>query len=191
MLPLIGAGIGLVGGIGKMLGRKKANKKMDQLLSQDPQYTANPIAGERLGLAQMLLNARMPGATNMERNIYAQQSNRINNVNNVATDASQALALGGAAVNQTSNQFQQLGMQEAQDYQRRFSNLSGAQEGMIAEGDKVYQDQIRRFNNLAQIRSMQNANNQANWGDIGNLGASLMNFGLSGGSFSDFLGKKQ
>ena len=54
--PLIGLGIGLIGGIGKMFGRGKANREMDKLLAKNPVYNENPLARQRLGLAQTLLN---------------------------------------------------------------------------------------------------------------------------------------
>lgn len=181
MLPLIGAAVGILGGIGKMIGRGKANRQMNALLAQDPTYKANPLAGQRLGLAQQLLNARMPGAATAERNIYGNQATTLANVNRNATDASQALALSAGVQGQTNQSFQDLGMQEAQDYQRRYSNLEGAQEGMIAEGDKVYQDQVRKFGVLSQIRGAQNENRQNTWGDISNLGFSAMGFGMQGG----------
>lgn len=187
MLPLIAAGVGLVGAVGKMIGRGKANREMNKLLSQDPTYKENPLARQRMGLAQQLLNARMPGASALERNIYANQANYMGNVGRNATDSSQALALGAASQGQTNNALGQLGINEAQDYQRRYSNLSNAQEGVINEGDKVYQDQVRRFGNLSQIRGAQNANRQNTWGDISNLGFSAMNFGLQGG-FQNMMG---
>jgi len=57
MLPAIGLGIGLVGSIGKMIGRGKANKEMKKLMGEDPSYTANPLASQRLALAQTMFNA--------------------------------------------------------------------------------------------------------------------------------------
>lgn len=182
MIPaLIAGGIGLAGAIGKMFGRGKANKQMDKLLAQNPIYAVNPLAKQRLGLANLLLNARMPGAATVERNIYQNQANQVGRLQNNATDSSQLLALGAAAQGQTNQDFMNLGVQEAQDYQRRYGNVVGAQEGMIREGDKVFDDQVRRFQDTAQIRSMQNENRQNNWGDISNLGFAGMNFGLQAG----------
>lgn len=181
MLPLIGAGIGLIGTVGKMIGRGKANREMDQLLKQNPTYQKNPIAGERLELAKQLMNARMPSAASLEKNIMANQANQMANVNRVATDSSQALAMAAGLQGGTNNAFQNLSIQENQDQQRRLNNLEQAQEGMINEDDKVYQDQLRRFDVLASIRGAQRENKQNNWGDIAGLGFSAMNFGLQGG----------
>lgn len=182
-LPLlaIGAGLGLVGGIGKMIGRGKANREMNKLLAQDPTYKENPLAKQRLGLAQQLLNARMPGAASAERNIYSNQANQLSNLQRNATDSSQLLALGSGAFGQANQAFNNLGEAEAQNYQQNVQNLNQAQQGVINEGDKVYQDQVRRWGDMAQIRGAQNANRQANWGDVGNLGFGLANFGMSGG----------
>jgi hypothetical protein len=109
----VGIGVGILGSIGKMIARRKANKDMRNLISRNPQYQANPLAQERLSLAQTLLNARMPGAIQAERNIYGSQANQLANVNRNATDASQALAMGAATQGATNDAFVNLGMQEA------------------------------------------------------------------------------
>jgi len=148
-LSLISAGIGGLGAIGGIINSFSSGSKLRNLLKQDPTYQSSPYAAQRLGMAQTLLNARMPGATAMERNIYGNQANQIANVNRNATDASQALALGAAAQGQTNQAFQNLATQEQQDYYNRLQNYTGAQQGMIQEGDKVYQDQVRRFGDRA------------------------------------------
>lgn len=177
----IGLGVGLIGGIGKLIGSGSANKKLSQLIGQEPTYTANPIAAQRLALAQNLLNARMPGASYAESNIYGNQANQEANIQRNATSGSQALAMGAATQAGTNKAFTDLGAKEAEDYQRRYANLSSAEQGQIQEGDKVYQDQIRRFQDLAQIRGQQNANTQNAWSSISNAGFGVASFGLSGG----------
>lgn len=177
----IGGAVGLIGGVASIFGASNANSQLEALLKKDPKYAANPIASQRLGLASTLLNARSPGAAYAEQNIYGNQANQQANIERNATDSSQALALGAASQGATNKEFGDLSNQETQDYQRRYSNMVGAQQGEIQEGDKVYQDQIRRFNDLAQIRGMQNQNTQNAWGSLSNLGFGAMNFGLAGG----------
>lgn len=177
----IGMGIGLIGSIGQLFGNAKANKELRALQASDPSYNANPLAQQRLGLAQTLLNARMPGSASMERNIYGNQANTISNINRNSTDSSQALALGAAAQGSTNQAFDQLGQQEAQDYQRRYSNLVGAQEGAINEGDKVFQDNVRRFGDRGQIQGAINANRQNTWQSISNLGFGISDLAQNGG----------
>ena len=181
MLPLIGAGIGLIGGIGKMIGRAKANKEMRQLMKDDPTYQINPQVQQRLGLAQSLLNARMPGAAAAERNIYGAAGNAMASAQRNATDASQLLALGAGAQGQAQQGFENLGQMEAQDYQRRYGNLVGAQEAMVGEGDKQYQDALRRYGDKAQLQAAIQENRQNTWGDISGMGFGLMDFGMAGG----------
>lgn len=189
-LAAIGAGVGLVGGIANLFGSRRANKRLEGLISQNPSYQSNPIAAQRMALAQQLLNARQPGAAAAERNIYGSQANSLAQINRNATDSSQALALAAGTQGQTNEAFGDLAQQEAQGFQQRYQNLSGAQEGMIEEGDKVYQDQVRRFQDLAAIRGMQNQNRQSAWQGVSNLGFGAMNFGLAGGADALF-GKKK
>lgn len=186
-LTPVGLAAGVIGGIGKIFGAGSANKKLEQLISQDPAYKANPIAAQRLSLAQSLLNARAPGAAYAQSNIYQNSANQEANISRNATSGTQALAAGAANNAQTNKNFLDLGDQEAKDYQRRYQNEVGAQEGEIQEGDKAYQDQVRRFGDIAQIRGMQNQNTQNAWQSLSNLGYSTANFGLSGG-FSKIFG---
>lgn len=180
-LSAVGMGIGLIGGIGSFFGNRKSNKQLERLIGQNPQYRANPIASQQMGLAQTLLNARMPGAAAAERNIYQNQANMMGSVNRNATDASQAMAMAAAGQGQSNQAFGNLATMEGQDYQRRYGNLVGAQQGVINEGDKVHQDSVRRFQDLAQIRGAQAHNRQASWQSLGNLGFGIMGVGMAGG----------
>ena len=180
-LPLLaGLAIGAVGAIGKAFGRGKANKQMDALLAKNPVYAENPLARQRLGLAQTLLNARMPGAAAVERNLFTNQATQLNRLDRGATDASQALAAAAGIGAGTDNSLMQLGVTEAQDYQRRLNNLTNAQEGVIQEGDKVFADQTRRYNDEFAVRGAQQQNRQNTWGDVSNFGFSLANFAAQG-----------
>lgn len=181
-LTIGGLGLGLIGGLGNLFGgRRKAKKEMDAVLAKDPRYKVNPIAGERYDYAKTILNARMPGAGIAERNIMATQAGQLANINRGATDASQALMLAGGVQGETNQGFQNLAMQESQDYYNRLQNLTGAQQGMIAEGDKKYQDDVRRWENTAKAAGA-NIQNRANqWNSLSSLGFGVANFGLSGG----------
>jgi hypothetical protein len=190
-LSIAGLGLGLIGGIGNIFGNRKANRKLDELMRSNPQYQANPLARQQMGLAQTLLNARMPGAAAAERNIYQNQANMLGQVNRNATDASQALALAAAGQGQSNQAFGNLATQEAQDYQRRYGNLAQAQQGVINEDDKVFQDKVRQFQDRAQIMGAQNANRQNSWSGISNLGFGMMNLGLGGGMQALFGGSNR
>ncbi len=181
MLPLIGLGIGLAGGIGRLISRGKANKDLKKLMGQDPTYKENPLAKQRLGLASTLLNARMPGSARAEQNIFANQANQVSNINRNATDSAQALALSTGTQGQTNEALSNLGQAEAQDYQRRYGNYAQAQEGVINEQDKVFQDGVRRFENKVGMQGQINQNRQNSWGEVANLGFGMANFGLNGG----------
>lgn len=187
-LAIAGLGIGLIGGIGGLFGAKKANRQLEQLMKQNPAYKANPLANQRMGLAQTLLNARAPGAAAAERNINQNQANTMGMVNRNATDASQAMAMAAAGQGQSNQAFGNLQQAEEQDYQRRYGNLEGAQQGVIQEGDKVFQDSVRRFQDTAQIKGMQNQNRQGAWNSLSNLGFGAMSLGMAGGSQSLFGG---
>ena len=181
MKPLIMAGIGAVGAVGKMIARRKANKQMDELLAKDPQYAENPEVAKKMALANTLLNARMPGAASAERNIMSNQANTTANVIRNSTDASQALAVAAGVGGQTNEAFENLQDRELQDYQRRYGNLTNAQDDLVNEQDKVYQDKLRRYGNEVQVRGAQSQNRMDNWQDVSNMGFSLADFSMKGG----------
>ena len=194
---IAGIGLGLIGGIGKMFGRGKANRELKALAKQDPTYAADPrimqMANQRLGLANTLLNARAPGAMQAERNIYSTQGNQLAGLNRSATDASQALAVAAGIGGQTQDAFTNLGQQEAQDYYRRLGIQGEAQQGVMNEAQRVegntFNDQVRKFQNKMDIQGAISQNRQNTWGDISNLGFGLADFGMSGGFNGMFGGR--
>lgn len=190
MFSPIGIGMGAVGMIGKMITRGKNNREMEKLIGQDPTYAINPLAQQRLGLAQTLLNARMPGSQLRENRIYGAQGNQSYNIGRTATDSAQALAMGAVAQGQTNQAFGDMAQDEANNYYRNLTNLNQAQEGMIAEGDKVYQDNVRRFGDKVQFKGAQAENRGNNWSDLSNFGMGLADFGMNGG-FEGMFKKKQ
>jgi hypothetical protein len=173
----IGAGLGLIGGIGKGIQRGKANRELKKLMGSMPQYKENPLFAQRLGLAQTLLNARMPGAAAAERNIYQTQANQMANVQRGATSGSDVLLAGAGAAGQAGQAFDQLGQAEAADYQRRYGNLAAAQDAQAAEQQRLFEDQLRRYQMQTQLQGAIQENRAATWGDISNFGMGLANIG--------------
>jgi hypothetical protein len=171
-----------------MFQRGKANKELKNLMNTMPQYKENPLFAQRLGLAQTLLNARMPGAAAAERNIYQTQANQMANVQRGATSGSDVLLAGAGAAGQAGQAFNQLGQAEAADYQRRYGNLAQAQDAQAAEQQRVYEDQLRRYQTQAQLQGAIQENRASTWGDIGNLGMSFATMSADAG-LNSYLGK--
>lgn len=186
-IPGVGLGLGLIGSIGKLFGNARANRGLRKLESEDPNYQFNPLANQRLGLAQTILNAKMPGSATIERGIYGNQANTVANYGRGATDSSQFLTGVSGVQGQTNEAFRQEGLDQNDYYKWGVGNLNQAQEGAINEGDKVFGDQVRRFQDKGQIQGAINANRQNTWGSISNGGFALADFGMNGG----FGGKRQ
>lgn len=176
----IGLAIGLAGSVAQMVQRGVANKKLSRLMKNDPTYKENPLVRQRFGLAQSLLNARMPGAASIERNIYGTQGNILSNAQRGATDSNQLLLTGAAAQGQSNQAFENLGLQEAADYQRRFNNYTSSNEALVNEGDKVFGDQVRKFENTLQAEGAKNENTQNTFKDISNAAFALTDYGMAG-----------
>lgn len=167
MPVIIPAAVGLVGGVGKMIGRGQANRQMRKLLAEQPKYKENQLATTQL-------NARMPGAAQAERNIYGEQANILGRSQQAATSSSDVLQQLGGVQAQTNQALQGLAGQEAADYQRRYQNYT-------TEKDKAFEDQLRQFQNRAQIEGGIQENKQNNWGDVSSMGFGMANFAAQGG----------
>lgn len=186
----IAVGVGVVGVVGGAISRGNANKKARKLQEEAERnkYTANPLAQKRLGLANTLLNARMPGAASAERNIYRSGASAFSNVQRNATNSNQVLGLGAAIQGQEGQQFENLAGMEDQDYQRRLANQENAQQGVINEGDKAAAGTQNLLQQKSQLQGAIAANNANTWSSISNLGFSAANFGMQGG-FNSGMGK--
>ncbi len=179
----IAVGVAAVGVVGGAISRGKANKKLSKLQQQAEanKYTENPLAQKRLDLANTLLNSRMPGASQAERNIYATGANQQGIIRRNATSGTQALALGAGLQAQEGEQFNQLAQMETGDYQRRLANQENAQQGVIMEGDKAQNSKQNVLGQQAQLQGAQAANNANTWQSVSNLGFSAAQFGMNGG----------
>lgn len=182
MAQIAGMALGTIGTIGANLSTDKARSQMLTLGGQDPTYTMSPEAQGRYKLAQNLLNARMPGATSIEKNIYANQANQDANINNTATDASQALAAKAGAAGNTAQNFQNLGVQESQDYYNRLNNLNQAQQVQTGEEDKAFADKTRRWQDSMNILLGRTQMRQNEWQNVTNLGGMIGSMGMGGSS---------
>lgn len=175
-----GLAIGVGGLIGSAASRSKANKRLGELSKYDPAYKPNPLAAQRFGMAQTMLNARMPGAQRAENNIFANQASTIANVNKIATSGADAIQAAAGVQGQTNQQLDQLSQQEAADFQRRYGNYSQALDGQMEEANKLFADNVRRYGDKVGIVGAQTANRANTWGDIANTGFGISSLGMTG-----------
>lgn len=148
--PLI---LGGISALSKIAGGLFQNAKANEINPQYKPYTVSPYAKQQLGLAQTMFGGRMFGAPELEQNILASQSNYLNSVGRNASDSGQALAMGQLAQGQTNQNFQDLQIQELQNKYNMLNNLNQGYQGMIDEGDKVYQDMMTKYQIDVQDRA--------------------------------------
>lgn len=184
MSSIFGIALSSVGTIGNNLSVDKTRSQMLSLGAQDPKYTQSQYAQEGYGLAKNLLNARMPGAANIEKNIYQNQANTTDSIEKNATDGSQALAMLGASQGNTNKAFQNLGTAENQNYMNTLNNLEGQQKNMTEENDKSYQDSVRKWQDSMNILMQRGNMRSGEWQNVTNLGGMVSSMGLGsiGGS---------
>lgn len=177
---ITGGAMGTVGGIFSSIAGMKWDKEMDKLKEKDPRYTSSPYAADNLGMAQTLLNSRMAGAANREKNILTSGANVRSGISRNATDASQALALMAGTQGQSDQSFNDLQMQEGQDAMMKQNNLFNANKDMTGEHDKLFDDEVRRWQDQVNMITAQYKARQAGGQSFTNMGGAAQ-AGMSGG----------
>jgi hypothetical protein len=160
----IASGVGVLGGIASGLIN---NAEVKEMMKNMPKYKGS-------GLETTLLNARMPGAAQAERNIFQSGANTLGRMQQAATSSAD-LMQGAAGVQSQENQgIQGLAVAEGQDFQRRYQNYK-------AEKLREYEDEQNRFAMEAQMKGLMAQNRTTMLGtNPMNLGMAAMYAGVQG-----------
>lgn len=181
---IVGGAMGTVGGIFSSIAGIKWDKKMSKLMEEDPAYTEDPYTKQRYGMAQTLLNARMPGAASRERNIYGAGANAVANYGRGATDANQFLSMAAATQGMEGQQFDQMQQQEGQDYYNKLGIYNDASKGMTEEHRNVFDDSVRRWQDKININTAQYKARAAGGQSFTNMGGAAQS-GMNSAGYSD------
>lgn len=174
-IGLVASGIGALGkGIFGMSQMNKAN----QLNPQFELYKENPLARQNLGAAQQLFYGRTPGMAQAQANIQAAQANQMAAAQRGATDSATLLALGAGSQAGTNAALSNLAAQEGQQKIGMFDNLSRAYAMSIAEGDKVQQSKMGKFQFDANAQNALRQSGIGNiFGAVGDIAGGAMQYG--------------
>ena len=180
-------GSSLLGGVGNMLMGGKQSRMANSIHPVNAVYNSSPYAANQLSSVRNAMNGRMAGAANAENNIDANQANSFQGAERNATSGSQALSVLAGLQGNTNQAFQGLQDREGQNQNNLLGQLGQANQGMTDENGKVYNDQLRNYNNDLQAKNaLTNAavqNRNAIWSSLGNAaiyGASKLGNGGNG-----------
>lgn len=173
--------MGTVGTAFKIGAALKWEKEMKDIMGKDPKYTSSPYAANTLGLAQTLMNSRMAGAQSRANNISSSGANVRAGIGRNATDSSQALSLMVGTQGAQDQGYNDLAIQEGQDAAAKQQNLISANQGMTEEGDKMFDDEVRRWQDQVNYTMTKLKARQAGGNDISQLGSGLSSMGGGGG----------
>lgn len=187
--------MGVFASVGNLLTSLKQNKLAKRINPVDTTYAdsvrsggENPYIQSLYSQGRNFFQGRMAGADEAQQGVYTSGANAIANTENNATDASQALAIGAGVQGQTDAALSDLATKESMDKQRRFGVYSNVSQLMANEGDKVYQDKLRKYyDDLNYKRALQGASQQNLQSGLeafdqqGELAASLLSGGYIGG----------
>jgi hypothetical protein len=158
-------------GINAFSQAKKQKREANKINPVDVTYQESPYAKEQLSTARNFLNSRMPGANSMQQGIANNQANSFLNLTRAAGSPQQLMAAAGALQGNTNSALDNLAIQESQYKASMLGNFNNALSTMTNEGDKVYGDQLRKYNRDYEMKqSLLNSsaqNKQAGFKGIG------------------------
>lgn len=187
MIGAIGTVAGnLINSVAGLFMAKSQAKKQKKELDKVGLYETNPYAEKELALAQNLYQGRGPGFVQAEGNIRQNAADANAAIDNNATDASQALAIKAGIMGQAGDQFADLAARESVEKMQRAGMLTGAYRTMVGEGDKKWNDKLRKLQQTLGIAAAKNQNIYNGIQGIGNTAAMFGNMYDSG----DFRKKK-
>lgn len=131
--------------INSLITAGKQNKLASKIHPVNTEYTAAEPIRKLYSEGQNLYRGRMVGANAAEQNIMTNAANTNAQVQRNAGDASTALAVAAGVGGQTNDALADLATRESQDKQNRFGVYSNVSRLMADEGQKVYEDKLRRY----------------------------------------------
>lgn len=174
----LGAVLSGVGALGKGIFGMSQMNKANQINPQFAEYKENPLARQNLGIAQQLFYGRTPGMAQAQANIQAAQANQMAAAQRGATDSATLLALGAGSQAGTNAALSNLAAQEGQQKMGMFDNLSRAYAQSIAEGDKVQQNRMMRFQFDVNAQNALRQSGIGNiFGGISDIAGGMMQYG--------------
>lgn len=151
----------IISAVGDLITSLKQKKLAKGINPVDATYQSSPFINDLYYQGKNLYQGRMAGANEAQNNILVNASNTRDTVDRSATSGSQALAIAAGTQGQADQSFQNLATQEAQDKQQRFGIYSNVSQLQAQEGDKVYQDKLRKYyDDLNYKRALQGASMQ-------------------------------
>lgn len=184
-LAAAGALSSVIGSIFKGSQAKKQQRMADKIHPINAVYNTSPYAENQLSTVQQMMNGRMAGAGSEEQNIQGNFANSMAGVNRNSTNGSQSLAMLAGLQGNTNQAFSDLQTKENMNKQSLLGQLAYANQGMTQEGDKMYNDKLRNYNNDMNAKNaLQNAswqNKGSMWSGIGNALIGGANVASQGG----------
>lgn len=153
LFSMIPAATGALSFLGKTALGIKSLHEAGKIHPKDATYNSSPYAQNMLSVAQNAYYGQNPASVIQGQRTMGTQANAMNTVQRGATDASQLIASASGIQSNTDNAFSDLRSKDAQEKFGALGVLNQAYSQMINEGDKVYNDQVRKFNNDTQQKN--------------------------------------
>ena len=177
MIPLaaIGAGMSLLGGIGKTGLGLSQMFRANRIKAKRPTYDIPTEYSDMLGQRQNLLNSRSRATQQYEQNVGTNQANTINQARNQATSGASLLGAASMAQANANLGYQKVAGMDENYFFNNLAGLENAQQVMGQQKEKQFQiNEMMPYQEAMQTKSaMMGGGLQNLFGGINSIGGTI------------------
>ena len=176
----IGAGINAVGGLAQSLsgifGKRRRQRRIEELISQRPEYEIPTEAGEMLDDARSRANARLDEQQDFRQSLASQQASQLSRAQSQSGDINSLLALGSSSNAQMSDALIKNRIAGAQERNLRRQRLDNALANMSEFRDQAFKlNELDPYNMRVQMTQQnEQMSRDMAFGGLKQLGSSFL-----------------
>lgn len=154
---MVGAGLqgvgSLIGAFSKLFTAHKQKKMADAINPVRSYYETSPYAKANAALGMNEMNGRAAGADAAVSAIQGAQAATNSAAAKTATSSADALSVATGAQATANQMAEQEAVRQQQFQQQGVVDAMRGNEGMVSEGDKVYQDKLLDYQNKLDLKN--------------------------------------
>jgi hypothetical protein len=183
---MIGAGTQALGGLISMgqglVGKKKRQREIDDLIAQRPKYEIPKEVGQDVANRRNLVNARLDEQQDLVNNLNTDKANTLNTVRQSSGSLEDMLAVGASADAQSQDSLLKARASGAQERSVRREGLSEALSNLSGYRDQAFKlNELDPYNQKVKMTmDNNNASREMITGGLKAAGAGATNLGTAG-----------
>lgn len=197
MIGMVGAGISAVTGLAEMasgiFGKRRRNRRIDEMVDSMPKFQIPTEAGTRLEDSSARLNAQLDELQTLRQDLATQSSNQIQRAQSASGDINDLLAIGTSSQANMSDALRKVQAEGSAMRETRRQNFYNALDNMSEFRQLAYEtNELAPWKMKLDLKMQnENASRQMIFGGAQKLGEGLMDFnalGIQAGKTGKFYG---